>query len=58
MRPIFSNKSVTWRKGSGAFKLDTTVKINEENIIKGHTFRIDDNIDLNELKTFILLKIE
>ena len=56
--PYFPTKSVTWRKGSGAFKLDTTVKINEENIIKGHTFRIDDNIDLNELKTFILLNIE
>ena len=54
----FPTKSITWRKGSGAFKLDTTVKINEENIIKGHTFRIDDNIYLNELKTFILLKIE
>lgn len=56
--PYFPTKSVTWRKGSGAFKLDTTVKINEENIIKGHTFRINDTIDLNELKTFILLKIE
>lgn len=56
--PYFPTKSVTWRKGSGAFKLDTTVKINEENIIKGHTFRIDDNINLNELKTFILLQIE
>lgn len=58
----FPTKSITWRKGTGAFKLDTTIKINEENIIKGHTFRIDDkindNINLNELKTFILLKIE
>lgn len=56
--PYFPTKSVTWRKRSGAFKLDTTVKINEENIIKGHTFRINDNVDLNELKTFILSKIE
>jgi hypothetical protein len=56
--PYFQTKSVTWRKGTGAFKLDTTVKINEENIIKGYTFRIDSNIDLNELKTFLLLKIE
>jgi hypothetical protein len=56
--PYFPTKSVTWRKGTGAFKLDTTIKINEENIIKGHTFRIDSNIDLNELKTFILCKFE
>jgi hypothetical protein len=29
--PIFPSKSICWRKGSGAFKLDTTVKINEKN---------------------------
>lgn len=56
--PYFSTKSITWRKGSGTFKLDTTLKINEENIQKGHTFRIDSNIDINELKIFILFKIE
>ena len=56
--PYFPTKSVTWRKGTGAFKLDTTVKINEENILKGHTFRIDSKVVLDELKTFILLKIE
>ena len=54
----FPTKSITWRKGSGAFKLDTTEKINEENILKGHTFKIDGNCDVNELKTFILLKIK
>jgi len=56
--PYFPSKSVTWRKGSGAFKLDTTIKINEENIMKGHCFRIDGNVNLNEVKTFILAKIE
>jgi len=56
--PYFPTKSITWRKGSGAFKLDTTVKINKENIIKGNTFCIDSNVDLNKLKTFLLLKIE
>jgi len=56
--PYFPTKRVTWRKRKGAFKLDTTIKINEENIIKGHTFKIGDNVDLHELKTFILLKIE
>ena len=56
--PYFPSKSITWRKGTGAFKLDTTLKINEENIIKGHTFKIDSSIDLNELKTFIFLNIQ
>ena len=56
--PYFPTKSVTWRKNSGAFKLDTTVKISEENIIKGHTFRINQNIKLHELKAFILSKFE
>lgn len=56
--PYFPTKSITWRKGSGAFKLDTTIKINEENILKGHTFKISDNVDLNELKRFIVLKFE
>lgn len=56
--PYFPTKSITWRKGTGAFKLDTTIKINEENIIKGYTFKIGDNVNLDELKTFILLKIE
>jgi hypothetical protein len=54
----FPTKSITWRKGSGAFKLDTTEKINEENILKGHTFKIDGNCDVDKLRTFILLKIK
>ena len=54
----FPTKSVTWRKKTGAFKLDTTIKINETNIIKKHTFRIDSNVDLNELKSFILFNIK
>ena len=29
--PMFPTKSICWRKGAGAFKLDTTVKINEKN---------------------------
>lgn len=57
-KSYFITKSVTWRKGSGAFKLDTTVKINEENIIKGHTVRIDSNTMMHELRTYILSQIE
>jgi len=56
--PYFPTKTITWRKKTGAFKLDTTIKINENNIIKGHTLKIDDNIHVNEVKTFILFKIK
>lgn len=56
--PYFPTKSITWRKGSGAFKLDTTIKINEENIINGYTFKITKDITVNDLKIFILSKIK
>lgn len=56
--PYFPTKSVTWRKKCGAFKLDTTEKINEENVLQGHTFKITDNVNLLECKSFILSKIE
>lgn len=38
--PYFPSKSITWRKQKGAFKLDTTVNINEKN---KYTFIIDEN---------------
>lgn len=56
--PYFPTKSITWRKGSGAFKLDTTIKINEDNIINGYTFKITKDITVNDLKIFILSKIK
>ena len=56
--PYFPSKSITWRKGSGAFKLDTTIKINEDNIINGYTFKITQDINILELKNFIISKIE
>ncbi len=56
--PYFPTKKVTWRKGKGAFKLDTTIQINEENIIKGHTFKINSTSNLDELKTFIVSQIK
>ena len=42
--PVFPTKSITWRKHKGAFKLDTTVNINETN---KYTFKFDsfDNFD-------------
>lgn len=56
--PYFPSKSITWRKGSGAFKLDTTIKINEENIINGYTFKITKDVNVNELKKFIISNIK
>lgn len=55
--PYFPSKSITWRKKTGSFKLDTTIKINEENIQKGYTIIINENINLDEMKTFIISKI-
>ena len=56
--PMFPTKSITWRKSSGAFKLDTTIQINEENIKKCFTFKINSSVNMTELKYFILSKIE
>jgi hypothetical protein len=56
--PYFPTRSITWRKKVGAFKLDTTIKINEENIENGYTFKITNETNLIKLKEFILSKIE
>jgi hypothetical protein len=57
-KPYFPSKTITWRKKSGAFKLDTTIKINEENIINGYSIKIDDNINFKIIKEFILSRIK
>ena len=51
--PYFPTKSVTWRKGKGAFKLDTTISINETNITRGYTIKITETTDFNEIGEFI-----
>lgn len=38
--PCFPTKAITWRKGKGAFKLDTNVKINETSVENGHALKI------------------
>jgi hypothetical protein len=38
--PYFPTKSITWRKQKGAFKLDTSLSINEKN---NYTFKFDNN---------------
>jgi hypothetical protein len=51
--PCFPTKSVTWRKQKGAFKLDTTVSINEQNVINGYTLKITEATDANQIRGFI-----
>lgn len=49
--PYFPTKSITWRKQKGAFKLDTSININENN---NYTFIIDSNTtDYSKFKSFI-----
>lgn len=51
--PYFPTKSITWRKQKGAFKLDTTCKINDRNK-NNYTFIIDENTtDYSNFKTFV-----
>ena len=48
--PVFPTKSVCWRKKQGAFKLDTSISINEKN---SYTFKwkSDENIE-NQIQMF------
>jgi len=49
--PYFPTKSITWRKQKGAFKLDTSMNINEKN---KYTFIIyDPTTDYNKFKSFV-----
>jgi hypothetical protein len=56
--PYFPTKSITWRKKKGAFKLDTTVTINEDNIRKGISIKITDDIDALNIKDFVMSIIQ
>jgi hypothetical protein len=51
--PYFPTKSVTWRKGKGAFKFDTTISINELNVSKGFTVKITETTNFAEVGQFI-----
>ena len=55
-KPYFPTKSITWRKKTGAFKLDTTVSINEKNLNKT-TLKITNDTKMTEIKKFINLRI-
>jgi hypothetical protein len=50
----FPTKSITWRKKQGAFKLDTTVAINQDNIKKGISIKITDDIDKQDINAFVM----
>ena len=51
--PCFPTKAITWRKEKGAFKLDTTVKINECNVEKGHALKITSATSNDTIAAFI-----
>lgn len=56
--PYFPTKTITWRKNKGAFKLDTSEKINEECVKNGYSIKINDKINNEELKIFLNKSIE
>ena len=51
--PCFPTKTITWRKQKGAFKLDTSVKINELSVENGHTIKIIPTTSNNTIASFI-----
>tara|TARA_E500000178_G_C16981151_1_gene735857 strand:- start:848 stop:1660 length:813 start_codon:yes stop_codon:yes gene_type:complete len=52
--PYFPTRSICWRKQQGAFKLDTTIKINDTNQTNGFTFIIDSKTsDYSKFKSFV-----
>ena len=50
---LFKTKQVTWRKKKGAFKLDTSVSINEKNIVDGNTIKITPASSNEDVALFI-----
>ena len=55
--PLFPTKKITQRKKIGAYKLDTTVSINEINVDKKLTLKIDENTDMSIIKKYIETQI-
>jgi hypothetical protein len=51
--PHNPTRSATWRKNSGAFKLDTTVAINEAAVTNGFAIKITPETTMAELGEFI-----
>jgi len=55
--PCFPTKTVTWRKEKGAFKLDTSVRINEQSIETGHAIKITATTPNDAVAAFIRHKV-
>ena len=51
--PYLPTRSFCWRKKSGAFKLDTTPKLNEQAILNGHTIKITEDTQFDTIGEFI-----
>jgi len=51
--PYFPTKTITWRKKKGAFKLDTSVKINERSVENGHAIKITPTTSNDTIASFI-----
>lgn len=52
--PCFPTKSITWRKLKGAFKLDTTMTINEKNVKNKNTYVIENNnLNIEEFRNYV-----
>jgi hypothetical protein len=57
LSPYFPTKSITRRKQMGAFKLDTSVLINERSVENGHAIKITADTPNNSIATFIREKV-
>ena len=55
--PLFPTKKITQRKKIGAYKLDTSVSINEINVTKKLTLKIDEDTDMSVIKKYIETRI-
>tara|TARA_B110000967_G_scaffold171924_1_gene182686 strand:- start:89 stop:979 length:891 start_codon:yes stop_codon:yes gene_type:complete len=51
--PYFPTRSICWRKKEGNYKLDTTIKINENNVKEGYTLKITENTTFMDVKEYI-----
>lgn len=49
----FPTKTITWRKSKGAFKLDTSIKINEFNVSRNYAIKIIQTTCLESIAVFI-----
>lgn len=52
-KKLFPTKIITWRKQKGAFKLDTTININEMNCRKGFSVKLDSMNSIKKTKDLL-----